>query len=79
MHGEARRAVRYHYSPETFSQTEPEIALETCEAVKKTWGKACTAYDQRVIFNLQATVEICPPNHYADLVRASDRYVLTER
>ena len=70
---------RYEYSPETFSQTEPEFALEVCEAVKKTWGKAGTAYDQRIIFNLPATVEIGPPNHYADLVCAPDRHVLTER
>ena len=59
---------RYQYSPETFSQTEPEFALEVCEAVKKAWGKAGLG-DERIIFNLPATVEIGPPNHYADLVR----------
>ncbi|KAL7283732.1 hypothetical protein ACG7TL_003169 [Trametes sanguinea] len=58
---------RYEYSPETFSQTEPEFALEVCEAVKKAWGKAGLG-DDRIIFNLPATVEIGPPNHYADLV-----------
>ncbi|KAI0636536.1 2-isopropylmalate synthase [Trametes polyzona] len=58
---------RYEYSPETFSQTEPEFALEVCEAVKKAWGKAGLG-DERIIFNLPATVEIGPPNHYADLV-----------
>ena len=60
---------RYEYSPETFTQTEPEFALEICEAVKKAWGRAGTAYEDRIIFNLPATVEIGPPNHYADLVR----------
>ena len=58
---------RYEYSPETFTQTEPEFALEICEAVKAAWGKAGTGGD-RIIFNLPATVEIAPPNHYADQV-----------
>ena len=58
---------KYEYSPETFTQAEPEFALEICEAVKKTWGKAGTGED-RIIFNLPATVEIVPPNHYADQV-----------
>jgi 2-isopropylmalate synthase len=59
---------RYEYSPETFTQTEPEFAVEICEAVKKAWGKAGTG-DDRIIFNLPSTVEIAPPNHYADQVR----------
>ena len=58
---------RYEYSPETFSQTEPEFAVEICNAVKATWGKAGLG-DERIIFNLPATVEIAPPNHYADQV-----------
>jgi hypothetical protein len=58
---------KYEYSPETFTQTEPEFAVEICEAVKATWGKAGTG-DQRIIFNLPSTVEIAPPNHYADQV-----------
>ncbi|KAL0946793.1 hypothetical protein HGRIS_012966 [Hohenbuehelia grisea] len=58
---------KYEYSPETFTQTEPEFAIELCEAVKAAWGKAGTGED-RIIFNLPATVEIAPPNHYADLI-----------
>ena len=58
---------KYEYSPETFTQTEPEFAVEICEAVKRTWGKAGPGED-RIIFNLPATVEIAPPNHYADQV-----------
>ncbi|KAF4614564.1 hypothetical protein D9613_003143 [Agrocybe pediades] len=58
---------KYEYSPETFTQTEPDFALEVCEAVKVAWGKAGTGED-RIIFNLPATVEIAPPNHYADQV-----------
>jgi len=61
---------KYEYSPETFTQTEPEFAVEICEAVKATWGKAGTGED-RIIFNLPSTVEIAPPNHYADQVRNS--------
>jgi 2-isopropylmalate synthase len=56
---------KYEYSPETFTQTEPEYAIEVCEAVKTAWGKAGTG-DDRIIFNLPSTVEIAPPNHYAD-------------
>lgn len=58
---------KYEYSPETFTQTEPEFAAEICEAVKAAWGKAGTG-DDRIIFNLPSTVEIAPPNHYADQV-----------
>ncbi|KAF5380882.1 hypothetical protein D9615_004123 [Tricholomella constricta] len=57
----------YEYSPETFTQTEPEFALQICEAVKEAWGKAGPG-DDRIIFNLPSTVEIAPPNHYADQV-----------
>lgn len=59
---------KYEYSPETFTQTEPEFAVEVCEAVKAAWAKASIGED-RIIFNLPATVEIGPPNHYADQVR----------
>lgn len=58
---------KYEYSPETFTQTEPEFAVEICEAVKQSWGKAGPG-EERIIFNLPATVEIAPPNHYADQV-----------
>ncbi|KAF8625118.1 hypothetical protein AX15_005541 [Amanita polypyramis BW_CC] len=57
----------FEYSPETFTQTEPEFAVEICEAVKAAWGKAGLGED-RIIFNLPGTVEIGPPNHYADQI-----------
>lgn len=60
---------RYEYSPECFTQTEPDFAIEMCEAVKAAWGKAGLG-DERITFNLPATVEIAPPNHYADQVRS---------
>ncbi|EAU88704.1 2-isopropylmalate synthase [Coprinopsis cinerea okayama7 len=58
---------KYEYSPETFTQTEPEFAVQICEAVKAAWGKAGPGED-RIIFNLPATVEIAPPSHYADQI-----------
>ncbi|KIJ69104.1 hypothetical protein HYDPIDRAFT_23960 [Hydnomerulius pinastri MD-312] len=58
---------RYEYSPETFSQTEVEFSVAICEAVKAAWGKAGLG-DERIIFNLPATVEVGPPNHYADQI-----------
>ncbi|KAE9388354.1 2-isopropylmalate synthase [Gymnopus androsaceus JB14] len=57
----------YEYSPETFTQTEPDFAIEVCEAVKTAWGKAGLG-EERIIFNLPSTVEIAPPNHYADQI-----------
>ena len=61
---------KYEYSPETFTQTEPEFVVEICDAVKAAWGKAGLGED-RIIFNLPATVEIAVPNHYADQVGLS--------
>ncbi|KAI6127756.1 hypothetical protein EDD16DRAFT_1891133 [Pisolithus croceorrhizus] len=58
---------RYEYSPETFSQTEVDFSVAICEAVRAAWGKAGTG-DNRIIFNLPATVEVAPPNHYADQI-----------
>jgi 2-isopropylmalate synthase len=57
--------VRLEYSPETFSATEPEFALDICEAVLAEWGG--TAVDP-VILNLPATVEMATPNVYADQI-----------
>ncbi|KAF9227787.1 2-isopropylmalate synthase [Gyrodon lividus] len=58
---------RYEYSPETFSQTEVDFSVAICHAVKTAWGKAGTG-NERIIFNLPATVEVGPPNHYADQI-----------
>lgn len=55
-HWQHGTSFRYEYSPETFSQTETEYAVEVCEAVKKTWlsGKKSVWADgrdeQRIIF-----------------------------
>lgn len=60
---------RYEYSPELFTQTEPDFVVEICEKVKEAWARAGEDKMQRIIFNLPSTVEIAPPNHYADQVR----------
>lgn len=65
---------RYEYSPETFSQTEPEFAIEICNAVMEAWGKAGPG-ENRIIFNLPATVEIATPNHYADQIEYFARHI----
>lgn len=57
---------KYEYSPETFTQTEMDFAVQICEEVRKAWGKASA--DNPIIFNLPATVEVGPPNHYADQI-----------
>lgn len=55
--------VVLEYSPESFTQTEMDFALEVCEAVHQTWG-----YDKEIIFNLPATVEVSTPNIHADQI-----------
>jgi len=57
---------RYEYSPETFTQSEMDFCVEICENVREAYGLA--SEENKIIFNLPATVEIGPPNHYADQV-----------
>jgi 2-isopropylmalate synthase len=57
--------IRFEYSPESFSATEVDFALEVCEAVGEAWGYT---EDDPIIFNLPATVEMSTPNHYADQI-----------
>ena len=53
------------YSPESFTGTEMEYALEVCEAVKEVWEPTV---ERPIIFNLPATVEMNTPNVYADQI-----------
>ena len=53
------------YSPESFSGTELDFALEICDAVVKEWKPAI---DDKVILNLPTTVEMYTPNIYADQI-----------
>lgn len=59
---------RYEYSPETFSQSDVDFSVRICEAVKAAWGKHGAELYDRLIVNLPATVEIGPPNYWADQV-----------
>ena len=58
--------IRYEFSPEEFTDTDPQFCLELCKAVYDAWGKATP--EKPLILNLPATVERRPPNHYADRV-----------
>jgi 2-isopropylmalate synthase len=60
------------YSPETFSATELDFALEVCDAVTEAWG---ATPEDRVILNLPATVEMATPNVYADQVEWMHRHL----
>ena len=57
--------VRYEYSPESFTGTEPEFAVEICEAVMDVIEPTP---DRPLILNLPATVEMFSPNVYADVI-----------
>ena len=56
---------RYEYSPESFTGTEPEFALEICNAVLEVWKPTP---DRKAIINLPVTVELSSPHVYADQV-----------
>ncbi|KAJ5625160.1 hypothetical protein N7510_001469 [Penicillium lagena] len=56
---------QFEFSPETFSDTEPDFAIEVCEAVKAAWEPTV---ENPIIFNLPATVEMATPNIYADQI-----------
>ena len=57
--------VLLEYSPESFTGTEVEYALEVCEGVLDAWG---ASKDKKVIINLPATVEMDTPNVFADQI-----------
>jgi 2-isopropylmalate synthase len=55
----------YQYSPEIFTQTPTDFALEVCEAVSDVWQPEP---GREIILNLPATVEMSTPNTYADQI-----------
>ncbi len=55
----------YQYSPEIFTGTELEFAVDVCEAVSDVWQPGP---DREIILNLPATVEMSTPNVYADQI-----------
>jgi 2-isopropylmalate synthase len=64
--------VRWQYSPESFTGTELDFALEICEAVQSVWEPTPA---RPVILNLPATVEMATPNVYADQIEWFLRHV----
>ena len=57
--------IRLEYSPESFSDTEVDYALEVCEAVMEIWQPTEA---NKIILNLPATVEVASPNVHADQI-----------
>jgi 2-isopropylmalate synthase len=57
--------LRLEYSPESFTSTELDFALEACEAVTDVWAPST---DNKIILNLPATVEYALPNVHADQI-----------
>ncbi len=55
----------YEYTPEVFSGTELDFALEVCNAVTEVWAPTP---EHKIIVNLPATVEMATPNIYADQI-----------
>ncbi|MGE4550761.1 MAG: 2-isopropylmalate synthase, partial [Opitutales bacterium] len=64
--------VQLEYSPESFSDTELDYALEVCEAVMDTWGPT---EKNPIILNLPATVELFSANVHADQIEWFSRKV----
>ena len=62
----------YQYSPESFTGTEIDYAIEVCEAVMDVWQPTP---QNRCIFNLPATVEMSTPNIYADQIEYFCRHL----
>jgi 2-isopropylmalate synthase len=59
------QVVRWQYSPESFTGTELDYAVEVCEAVMDVWQPTA---ENPVVLNLPATVEMSTPNIYADQI-----------
>ncbi|MCD1585425.1 2-isopropylmalate synthase [Halomonas sp. IOP_14] len=62
----------FQYSPELFTTTEMDFAVEIVEAVMDAYG---TRADKPMIVNLPATVEVATPNNYADQIEWFCRHV----
>ena len=63
--------VILEYSPESFTGTELDFALDICTAVQEEWG---ATPDNKIIINLPATVEMTTPNVYADQIEWMNRH-----
>ena len=63
---------RFEYSPESFTGTEPEYALEVCNAVLDVWQPSA---ERKAIINLPATVENAMPHVYAQQVEYINKHL----
>ncbi len=63
--------LQLEYSPESFTGTEVDFALEICSAVQKEWNHA---NENPIIFNLPATMELNTPNVYADQIEWMNKH-----
>ncbi|HKS54492.1 MAG TPA: 2-isopropylmalate synthase [Steroidobacteraceae bacterium] len=63
---------RFEYSPESFTGTELDFAVEICNAVNEVWQPTPA---RKVIINLPATVEMATPNIYADQIEWFGRHI----
>ena len=64
--------VVLEYSPESFTGTELDFALDICNAVQRAWGPTP---EHRMIMNLPSTVEMTTPNVYADQIEWMNRHL----
>ena len=62
---EAGANFRFEYSPESFTGTEPEYALEVCNAVLDVWKPTA---DRKAIINLPSTVQMSMPHVFASQI-----------
>ncbi len=63
--------IQLEYSPESFTGTEVDFALDICTAVQDVWEPTV---ENKLIFNLPATVEMNTPNVYADQIEWMHRH-----
>ncbi len=70
MAAKAGGGFRFEYSPESFTGTELDVALEICNAVTEIVNPTP---ENRLILNLPATVEMSTPNIYADMIEWMSR------
>jgi len=61
---------RFEYSPESFTGTELDYAVEVCDAVLDVWN---ASQENPCVINLPATVEMATPNIYADQIEWMSR------
>ena len=64
--------VILEYSPESFTGTEMDYALDICNAVQRAWGPTP---DNKMIINLPSTVEMNTPNVYADQIEWMSKHL----